>query len=160
MVRRAVEAATAVCPAGVWVVTGAHGEAVAAALTGCAITLVHNDDWPRGLGSSLAAGLAAVAGSCRAALVLPCDLPDVSAEDLARLAAAWAAEPARPAAAAYAGTIGAPAILPSDCFAQLPTGGDEGAGAWLRTRGAATLVDMPAAARDVDHPEDLVARRS
>lgn len=159
MVRLAAEAAAVVCRAGVWVVTGAYRTAIAAALADCPVALVQNRRWARGLGSSLEAGLAAVTGRCRAALVLPCDLPGVTAADLARLAAAWAANPDQPAAAGFAGTVGAPAILPCRCFAELPTGGDAGAGSWLRTRDTLTVVDMPAAARDVDSPVDLAAAR-
>ena len=159
MVRLAAEAALRVCGAGVWVVTGSHRAAIAVALADCPVALVHNRRWARGLGSSLEAGLAAVAGRCRAALVLPCDLPGVTAADLARLAAAWAANPDHPAAAGFAGTVGAPAILPCRCFAELPTDGDAGAGSWLRTRDTLTVVDIPAAARDVDSPADLAAAR-
>ena len=159
MVRLAAEAALRVCGAGVWVVTGAHRTAITVALADCPVALVHNRRWARGLGSSLEAGLAAVAGRCRAALVLPCDLPGVTAADLARLAAAWAANPDHPAAAGFAGTVGAPAILPCRYFAELPTDGDAGAGSWLRTRDTLTVVDIPAAARDVDSPADLAAAR-
>jgi CTP:molybdopterin cytidylyltransferase MocA len=62
-------------------------------------------------------------------------------------------------AAAFAGTVGAPAIIPAWCYADLlALRGDQGARALLQSHSPRLLrVDMPAAALDVDTPEDLQA---
>jgi CTP:molybdopterin cytidylyltransferase MocA len=67
------------------VVTGA----VDVALPG--VTTVHNPDWRSGMGSSLAAGLAALPASCEAAVVALVDQPLVTPAVVQRLVAAYLA---------------------------------------------------------------------
>lgn len=160
LVRRATGALSAACGGPLVAVTGADREAVEAALHGTGVRLVHNAGWREGIGGSVAAGLAALPPDAAAVLVLPCDLPFVGAAELLALAQSWLRRPEWPAAAAYAGTIGVPAVIPAGLFdelsAALPATGDAGAGPWLRARlERVTRLPMPAAARDLDSPEDL-----
>lgn len=122
--------------------------------------VVGNPSWRAGMASSLRAGLAAVPRRARAALVLLVDQPYVDAACLARLLRAWNRRPGVPAAARYAGRVGAPAILPRRRWRELGgLTGDRGARALLRGGDPVTLVDMPEAAFDVDTAADVLALR-
>ncbi|MFC6318934.1 NTP transferase domain-containing protein, partial [Nocardioides sp. GCM10027113] len=72
------------------------------------------EDWAEGMGASLRAGLAALAGGdADAAVVTLVDLPDLTAEVLARLLATGA-DRATLARAAYDGVPGHPVVLGRD----------------------------------------------
>lgn len=159
LVVRAARAALAVCPAGVTVVTGAAREEVTAALAGLPVTLCENVNWAAGLAGSMAHGVEHLPAAATAALMMLCDQPLVTAAELARLVLAWTAQPAVPAAAFYVGRAGVPAIFPRQCWAELRRlTGDRGAAQLLRRHGERlSLVDMPAAAADVDDPAALRA---
>jgi molybdenum cofactor cytidylyltransferase len=160
LVVRAARLMLGCCPAGVGVVTGASGAEVAAALaaaiTDPALRVVPNPAWAEGMATSLRSGLLAAPGEALAVLVMPCDLPAVTACDLALLVAAWADAPARIVAADFPGGPGPPAILPrgvwSDCAGLT---GDQGARSLIRQASDRHVVPMPAAAWDVDTPADL-----
>jgi molybdenum cofactor cytidylyltransferase len=83
------------------------------------------------------------------------DQPAVDELLLRRLLALTAAEPSRPAACAYAGTLGIPAVFPHRLFTDLlALRGDRGAKDILVREGA-TALPFPAGAEDLDTPEDL-----
>jgi CTP:molybdopterin cytidylyltransferase MocA len=161
LLRRAVAAARAVLPSAPLIfVVGAHALRVRAVLqrSRSGARVVGNALWREGMASSLRAGLAAVPAGSRAALVLLVDQPRVDAASLARLLRAWSKRRGVPAAAHYAGRVGAPAVLPRRRWRALArVDGDRGARAMLRGGGALTLVDMPEAAFDVDTAADLAA---
>lgn len=149
-----------VCPAGVVVVTGCHGSgvgaAVQAALAGLPVTVTLNPDWADGLASSLRCGLAAIPAPASAALVMPCDLPVVTAADLERLITAWAGAPGRVAAASFAGGLGPPAVLPRSLWPACATlHGDRGARDIITAALDRVEVPMASAALDVDTQADL-----
>ena len=159
LLRRTVLRVAGVCRPPVVVVTGAGARQAAGCLDGLDVTVARNRRWREGLSTSLAAGLDALGTGCGAALVTPCDLPGLSQDDLERLVEAWRAVPENPAAAAYDGVIGSPAILPERFFAELAgVGGDRGAREFLR-RGdvPVTVVRFPSAAGDLDHDGHLAA---
>ena len=93
LARRGVDLLREGGAAPVVIVTGA----VAVDLPG--VLAVHNPDWPTGMGSSLAAGFAAVPDSCDAAVIALVDQPLVGAEAVRRLitaagrARAWRSRP-------------------------------------------------------------------
>lgn len=149
------------------VVLGAHAEAVREGVIERLATprprVVVCPDWEQGMAHSLSRGLAAMQASGpgydppSAVLVMLGDTHYITADDLRRLIDAWGASPETPAAAAYAGTIGAPCILPRAVWQEVMTlEGDRGAGAWFRARHlkgvAATTVSMVNAACDIDMP--------
>ncbi len=157
LVVRALRAAESVCGANTLLVTGHAGEAIRAACLPMAGFVVHNERHAGGLGSSIAAGVAAVAGVADGVLLLLADQPLVRAAHLARLAAWWRAAPERAVASRYAGTVGVPAVFPASDFPALAAlAGDTGARAILAGHGARlAAIDCPAAATDVDRPADL-----
>ena len=178
MLQRVIETAQAALPpdehgSRITVVLGAHAEAVRAGvierLAPPHPEVVVCPDWDSGMAHSLRCGLTELArrgggtfssetqSATSAALVMLGDTPFLTASDLRRLIVAWQAAPDVPAASQYAGTIGAPCILPRAVWQEIEAlEGDHGAGAWLKARRAAngilTLVAMPMAAHDVDRP--------
>jgi CTP:molybdopterin cytidylyltransferase MocA len=116
---------------------------------------VENAGAGEGMASSLRAGIAALPPEAAAALILALDQPAVDTALLRRLLALAARDPQRPAACAYAGTLGVPALLPRRLFPDLlALQGDRGAKAILQHENAA-LLPFPEGALDFDRPEDL-----
>jgi molybdenum cofactor cytidylyltransferase len=151
----AVDRALATRPQGIVVVAGAHGSRLAAALRGRAVEIVRNRDWRLGLASSLRAGLRRVPASARSCVVTTVDQWRVTSADLERLLRAGA-----PAAAAYDGVLGVPAVLPRAWRARvLALRGDVGARA-LFGAGGVHEVAIPSATFDLDTPRDLAALRA
>ncbi|MER7056019.1 nucleotidyltransferase family protein [Streptomyces sp. NPDC000351] len=160
LVEHAVAALRAAGCTRVHVVLGARAEDVRAraVLDGC--VLVDNPDWERGMGSSLRAGLASLAGSgARAALVSLVDQPGIGPEAMARVRAGHRAD-ASLASAAYAGVRGHPVLLGAAHWAGVAATatGDRGARAYLREHEAEIeLVECGDVARpyDIDTEADL-----
>ena len=157
LVTRAVRQLVPRCPAGVYVVVGAHGSELHAALADePTVTVVDNPDWQRGLSTSLRAGIAAMPEAADAVLLTLCDLPVVTGEDLDALIGAWRVEPVLIAIASFAGGRGPPAIFPRAVWPQFAAlRGDQGARSLLEWHEEHILVPMPNAALDVDTPDDL-----
>ena len=158
LVRRAAHAALTAGADPVLVVLGAEAPRVRAALDGLAgVHVVENERWADGLASSLAAGVRAllVAAPVDAVLVTLADQPLVGAAELSALLARFD-DAHRIVAAEYAGTVGVPVVVGREhADALLALSGDRGAGAWLRSQGDRVAhVPMPAAAVDVDTPDD------
>ncbi|MCE6995955.1 nucleotidyltransferase family protein [Saccharothrix sp. S26] len=139
------------------VVLGASAASVRAraVLDGCVV--VDNPDWATGMGSSLRAGLDALAGAdVGAVVVLPVDTPGVTAAAVERLRAL--ASPTALARASYDGAPGHPVLIGSAHWPGVAASavGDAGARDYLRAHGA---LDVPcgdvADGDDVDHPRDL-----
>lgn len=143
------------------VVLGAGAEQVRGTARLAGATVVENPDWATGMGSSLRAGLAALAGTAAVAVVvLLVDQPGITAEAVRRVAAR-----AAPHALVMAGygddahRRGHPVLLGRDHWSGVAAqaAGDTGARAYLRDRPAAVAV-VPcgdvADDRDVDVPQD------
>ncbi|MEW2805880.1 nucleotidyltransferase family protein [Streptomyces massasporeus] len=144
----------------VHVVLGARAGDVRAraALPGC--VLVDNPDWEQGMGSSLRAGLASLAGTgARAALVSLVDQPGIGPEAVARVLAAYEGEESL-ASAAYDGVRGHPVLFGAAHWAGIAATatGDRGARAYLKEhRTTLALVECGDVARpfDIDTEADL-----
>lgn len=157
LLQRAVTRATEVAGHCVTVVLGAHAADIAPLLRNSPASVLVNRQWEEGMGSSVRAGVASLAGSTEAVLITLADQVAVTGFDLKRLIAAWRQQPDWIVAASYAGQTGVPAIFPSHSFSAL-TGlrGDAGARQVLRRMADRCVrVPMPNAAIDVDTPEDL-----
>lgn len=127
--------------------------------------LVDNPDWAEGMGSSLRAGLASLAGTgARAALVLLVDQPGIGARAVARVIAACrgSAVPVSEAlvSASYDGRRGHPVLFGAGRWDRIAADatGDRGARAYLTAHGREiVLVECGDVARpyDIDTEEDL-----
>jgi molybdenum cofactor cytidylyltransferase len=120
-----------------------------------AIRLLVNPATAEGMASSLRLGIAALLMDTGAALILTVDQPAVDATLLRSLLALAASDPDRPAACAYADTLGIPAVVPRRLFPELKAlRGEQGAKPILLREGAMALP-FPEGAFDLDTPEDL-----
>ncbi len=141
----------------VTVVLGADAGRVAGALEGSDAERLVFDGWAGGMGSTIAAAVARIAGAgAEAVLLMTCDQPHVDAAHLRALAAARSAR--RPIAASrYADVLGIPAIFPRECFAELQLlSGDRGARPVIeRHRSWVSEVACPGGALDVDTAADV-----
>ena len=114
--------------------------------------VIVNPDWAEGMGSSLRAGLTAIAEADRV-LVTLVDLPGLTSDAVARLVAS----PARLAQAAYAGERGHPVVFGSEHLAGVASSaaGDRGARDYLREHAdeiALIEVGDVATGEDLDVP--------
>jgi molybdenum cofactor cytidylyltransferase len=156
LVRRITRLAATLNPLWLGVVVGARAGAVIAALAGSGAVIVPARRWREGMSASLRAGVRASPRGARLILVLSADQWRVTARDLARLVRAAGRVPA---AAAYAGHVGIPAVFPAHLRSPLlRLSGDRGARAVL-AMGRFAEVPMPAAAIDLDTPADLARLR-
>jgi molybdenum cofactor cytidylyltransferase len=154
----AVSRAVEVAGQAVTVVLGANAADLAPLLRHTPAAVIVNRDWAEGMGSSVRAGLARVPATADAVLLMLADQPAVTAEDLRRLVGTWRRQPQCIVAAYYDGITGVPAIFPREDFRALAAlRGDAGARALLKRGGERLVrVPLPAAAIDIDTPEDLL----
>ena len=156
LVEQIVSQALAVTTADVVLVTGAAEQEVAASIKDERVCTVFNEDWQLGISSSLRAGLTVIGADVDGVLVLLCDQPLVTQQDISRLIDVWKNHPASPVGSDYNGVTGVPAIFPQAFLQELRLlSGDMGAGGWLRQRDDVISIAMPNASVDVDTNEDL-----
>jgi nicotine blue oxidoreductase len=110
---------------------------------------VRADDWERGPGASLRAGLDALSAETEAAVVVLADGPDLAAPAIDRVIEAWRADGSPVLAASYGGVRGHPVLLARAAWESVP---DEGARA-LEPR--LVPCDDLGAPGDVDSVDDL-----
>ena len=120
---------------------------------------VHNPDWPTGMGSSLAIGLAHVPADCAAAVVALADQPLVGPESVRRLIAAHQAG-ARVVVACYEGQPRNPVLISREHWPEVVAlaAGDVGARPFLQAHpDLVRRVECADTGRpdDIDSPEDL-----
>ena len=138
------------------VVIGAAADEVRAELSAEPVHVVEATDWAEGMGASLRAGLKTFAPGVDAVVVVPVDVPGLTAAAVRRVV-----ERAGPEAlvrATYGGAPGHPAVIGRKHWAGVITSarGDEGARGYLREH-ETVLVECGDVSdgADVDTPEDL-----
>lgn len=146
------------------VVLGSQASLMRAELDGLEVEILQNADWREGVGTSvrLAARSALKLPDCPPALLfLTCDQPGVRCESINKILAA-ADGPATIVAAAYADTLGIPALFKRVHFPELAQlRGDQGAKPLIRKHRAQVLpIPLPEARIDVDTESDLESLRS
>jgi CTP:molybdopterin cytidylyltransferase MocA len=129
------------------VVVGAHDVETDARTVRCA-------DWERGPGASLRCGLAALPPGTEAAVVVLADGPELAAEAIDRVVAAWREGVGDVVAASYDGDRGHPVVLGRAVWPTVP---DEGARA---LEPVLVPCDDLGAPGDVDAPSDMFGRVS
>lgn len=159
LIRRAARAALTAGCSPVVVVAGAAHERIERELAELEVQVHHHAQWPRGIGSSIRAGVEhalLLQPSLEALVLMVCDQPRVTAEVLTALIRAHADSQHPAAASAYAGTLGVPAIFARAHFqklAALPD--DDGAKHLLRALpDLITRVPFPEGSIDIDTPAD------
>jgi xanthine dehydrogenase accessory factor len=162
MVAHAVEAATAAGLDPVIVVTGHDAASVRQAIGKKAVTFVQNDDFARGLSTSLRAGIGAVPPEGEGAVVLLGDMPGVSAALIERVVQAFDPGEDRAICVATArGERGHPVLWGRQFFPELEAlEGDAGARTVMSRYPALVCeveADDDAPLADIDTPEALNA---
>ncbi|NNJ13525.1 nucleotidyltransferase family protein [Chloroflexales bacterium ZM16-3] len=163
LVRHVAEQALASQMTGLVIVIGAAANAVRAALVGLdgPVLIVENPDYASGQASSLRAGLSALPGTARAAMVLLVDQPLVTPALIDQIIAGYGTNPqALALIPSYRGRRGNPVLLAHGLFEELRTlKGDVGARDVLARHAAEVAqiaVDDPAVTTDMDTPEDYM----
>ncbi|EAQ01196.1 hypothetical protein OB2597_03869 [Pseudooceanicola batsensis HTCC2597] len=135
----------------------------ARALEGQPLRLLSVPDAATGMSASFRAAAAALPAEIPGLLILPADMPDLTADDLATVAARWRSAPDRiHRATAADGTPGHPVVLPARLLPALKgLTGDTGPRTLLRPE-TVVPVRLPArnATTDLDTPEDWAAWRA
>jgi len=161
LLARVIRLANEAGAAPVLTVLGAHSQIVRASVVWNHAIAVINGHWEQGIATSIHAGLGAldaVAPNAKAALILSCDQPRLTAVHLRALIESFAAQ-AEPSivASAYAGTLGVPAVFPRSVFPELlALRGDKGARALLLQPPCPLIsLPFPGGEVDIDQPADL-----
>jgi molybdenum cofactor cytidylyltransferase len=165
LVRRVVDVVSDAIGGEIAVVTGEDEPAIAAALSGLDVRFVANPDWRSGLGSSIAAGIAALPPDADGAFIVQGDMPFLSADLLRSLASAFVRAEAR--AIVYPATLSGaqrnPVLWPRRFFPQLMVLGGRGGAKRILQDAKADAVAVPFADErvfaDVDTLADLEAAR-
>ena len=164
LVVRAVQTARQAGAPEVLVVTGAHAEAVAAAVADAQLSvpvrIVHNAAWEAGQASSVVTAINALRSPTQAALFLPVDQPFLTPLLLRKLVTAWQ-RGADLVAPTVDGTLrGAPCLFARRFWPELAAlSGDVGGRGVLRRHAAdaAAIVATGHELRDLDTPEQWTA---
>ena len=157
LVCHAVETARAAGCSPIVVVVGAHKEQIIDAVQNCPVEIAENPRWAEGMGTSIQAGLGALAGrNVNGAILALADQPFVTADFLRGLLEKHETTGKAIVAAKYSGTAGVPVFFAKSAFGMLnalkPAEGCKGV--ILGHPADALLVDCPEAAIDIDTPED------
>ena len=162
LVRRAVEAVVDAGCASVVVVVGNAAQAVEDELKDLRIQVAMNEQWQRGIGSSLRTGAELVLKlkpALDAIMIMLCDQPRVDAQTIRRLIDAHETSGKSVCISAFAGTMGPPVIVGSQFFAALQ-GLPDSSGAkaiWAAHPDQVLQVPAEEAAFDIDTPQDYAA---
>ena len=134
------------------VVIGSSAGLVRAALEPFPIEIVENPEWERGLGTSLKAGVRAVASrpGVAATLVMLCDQPLLTSAHLSALIESYVATGKPLVASAYAGSLGVPTLFDRSLFAELQAVEDGGGAKGLIARDSSRLASVAFAEGEVD----------
>jgi molybdenum cofactor cytidylyltransferase len=160
LLRRAVRRALEAGLSPLLVVLGHEAERAERELQGLPCVVVLNRDYEAGITSSLQSGVAALPATAPAVVVMLADMPFVTAEMLAGLAARWRAGAAPLVISDYEGVNAPPMLYDRALFGELramPVEGASGCGRPVvkRHRTEAEVLAWPAAAlADLDVPED------
>jgi molybdenum cofactor cytidylyltransferase len=167
LLNRAVRVAIETRYRPVVVVLGARAEALRAEVETKDALVVVNEAWAEGMSSSIRTGLGALRASTssevEAAVVLLCDQPFITSDIVKQLVEAYRARRVMLVASEYEmrgeRTHGVPALFGRALFSELmELRGAEGAKRIITRHAAdAAFIDVPAAAFDVDTPDDYRA---
>jgi molybdenum cofactor cytidylyltransferase len=161
LVRAVADAVLGAGVAEVVVVTGADAALIERALEGLPVRFVHNAHWQDGMGSSIAAGVAALCDTADAAFIVPGDMPLLTVGLLRSLITAFERHSGGPIVypATPDGAQRNQVLWPSRLFPELRAlSGPAGAKALLRpllAESVAVACD-PAIFVDIDTPADLL----
>jgi molybdenum cofactor cytidylyltransferase len=160
LIARAMRGAQEAGCAPLLVIVGTAESEIAAALPTMAAELVLNDQWQRGVGTSIRRGieqLEAEHSPIEAAVLLACDQPFVSADVIRALIAEWERSGKPIVASRYADTLGIPALFERSCFPALASLPDQSGAKPLIESNVKGVASVPFenGAVDIDSPADF-----
>jgi molybdenum cofactor cytidylyltransferase len=119
--------------------------------------VVGNEEWRRGIGTSIRRGLEQLSQEVEAAVLLTCDQPFLDASVVRQLIAAHEETGKPMVASSYANTLGVPALFDRSCFdALLALPDDSGAKTLITSRpNDVATIAFEGGAIDIDTPEDF-----
>jgi molybdenum cofactor cytidylyltransferase len=148
------------CTDRTYVVVPPEFASLTSALAGLDVTFVPNAARDEGMGSSIAAGVAALPTDAEAVVIALADVPRITAPVVHALVERWRATRAAAVAPRYLDGRGHPVLFDRSCFAALAAlAGDSGARSVLEPLGASLeLIDVcHRAPLDVDTPVALAS---
>ena len=166
LVRRAARLLLALEPESVTVVSGSDSGRVTREVEDLPVSVIHNPDWRRGMGGSIACGVHSLVEAPKAVLILLCDQWRLEKEDIERLIEAWNADISRIVAASWfrgkSRVYGPPVVFPGEYIRELKFLDEKRGAKYLidREPGNVRFVRMDNAGFDLDCPADLDALRS
>ena len=143
-------------------VLGSDREGTMRELEGTDAIFVENENWRRGIGTSIRAGVETLlnrSADIETILLLVCDQPFVDAEVIEQIVARYEKTQKPIVASAYAGTLGVPALFHRSVFAELLVLGDESGAkpVILRDRDRVSEFSFAKGAIDIDTAADYEA---
>src|SRR5947207_4600408 len=158
LVRRMVDLARDAACKPVIVVVGEQKNEIAEQLRGGGATLVENENWRAGIGTSIRAGVKKVAADANAGAVvlLLCDQPFVDAKLVRELIALRTRANKPIVACSYDDSLGVPALFDRSCFAALLALQDSSGAKPLILANLARVTELPFSLGkiDIDTEED------
>lgn len=159
LIQRVVNTALATSFGPVVVVLGANREQIEPELQGKEVGSVFNPEWPSGMGSSIATGLAYLlkqAPSIQQVLILVGDQPLLQVDHLTALVELQGQTQVPLVVSRYTDALGVPALFTQALFAELAAlRGAQGAKVLIQKYQAqAAILDFPEGALDLDTPEE------
>lgn len=137
----------------VYVVLGSNEEEHRKIVKHLPVSLVVNEGWARGMGSSLKAGLAEAKKISDAVLIMVCDQPFVTSQHLNHIIEHFEKTDQQIVASKYLDTVGVPALFGKKMFDELMNIGDEEGARKVITRHDPGIVLLQSG-EDLDTPDD------
>ena len=128
LVRRVVDAAKDANCSAIVVVLGSKREQIERELKETAAIVAENEDWRRGIGSSIRVGVESAVNQVpdiEAIVLLTCDQPFLKTDTIERLIAMYEKTKKAIVASSYSETLGVPALFDRSCFQELLALDDE-----------------------------------
>ena len=158
LVRLVAEIACASRLSDVLLLVGHESDAVAAAVAGLTVTVVHNAAYAEGQSTSVRAGLAHVPPAAAGAMFIPADQPGLTPTIIDELLRTFERRPDAIVVPVYEGQRGSPVVFPRDLFPDLDALRGDTGGRSLLTRHASRVVEVAFASTlpsvDLDTPAD------
>ena len=154
LLQHSIDIASRVVPGSIYVVLGANREQISAYVLGA--TMIVNEDWRDGIGSSIACGIRELCDKYDAVMILLADQPRINESVLQLMLKN--VDDIDCTCAVYQGMRGVPAIFPRRYFVKLKgLSGNCGAKGILQgLKEDIVEIKIPEAAFDIDFKEDLL----
>lgn len=138
----------------VYVVLGDNSENHKNSIKDLPVSVVMNDDWRKGMGSSIKAGLRA-AKDTEAVLIMVCDMPFVTSDHLNNMIEHYRKTDQKVIASKYLDTIGVPSLFDKSRFDDLFKIDDAEGAKKIILENNPSIILLPSG-QDLDTPEDYL----